>query len=85
MGSVNLKLKSSFERPVILSKELDRELSKIYLYKEFSNEVNFTPVVVGHTKLMFFSFFNFFLKNKPTEWIQIFTDYIAIYILHYHD
>ena len=40
---------------IILPKELDRELSKIY--KEFgSDEVIFTPVIVGHTKLILFIF-----------------------------
>ena len=52
-----------------LSKELYQELSKIYLYKKFwSDWVNFTSVIVGHTKLIF-SFFNiyvFVIINKRT-------------------
>ena len=39
------------------------------IYEEFqSDEVNFTPVIVGHTKLILFSFFNVyvFVNNKKT-------------------
>ena len=48
---------SEIYRPIILLKKLDRELSKIYLYKKFwSDSVNFTPVIVRHTKLIFINF-----------------------------
>ena len=70
---------------IILPKEIHQKLSKIYLYKEFwSDQDNFTPVIVGHTKLIFFSFFNFFLKSNQRNKF-IFSQFLAIYILHYRD
>ena len=53
--------------PIILPKKLDRELYKIYLNKKFRIElVNFTPVIVGHTKPIFF-IFQFFSQKIPNR------------------
>ena len=51
-----------------MPKELSQELFKIYFYDEFQHdEVNFTPVIVGRTKLIFsFSNVYVFVNNKRT-------------------
>ena len=65
--------------PIILPKELGRELSKSYLYKEFGSDlVNFTPVIVGHTKHIFF-IFQFFSQKLTNRMNSIFTDYSYLY------
>ena len=67
--------------PIILPKDLDRELSKIYLYKELWSV---TSGIVGHTKLIFFIFQ--FFHQKTNQQNELKTLQIkAIYTLHYHD
>ena len=62
-----------------LPKELDRELSKIYLYKEFWNdEVNFTPVIVEQTKFIFF-IFQFFSQKLTNRMNSNFHSYSYLY------
>ena len=54
-------------RTIILPKEVDHELTKIYLHKEFwRDKVNLTFVIVGCTKLILFIFqiLGFFNKNR---------------------